>query len=121
MSYYTIRYYVKCILASVLLAAVVFAIRREWNLIGVSNACAVSGILFLCLALFRVARNLHFYDMVIFGFKKFKQIWKNEQFLDKDSGSYADFLANRRYAKDYGEDFTAAWIMFVVSVEVLVI
>ena len=121
MSYYTIRYYVKCILAAVLLAAIIFVIRRDWNLLGVSNACAVSGICFLCLALFRVARNLHFYDMVIFGFKKFKQIWKNEQFLDKDSGNYADFLASRRYAKDYGEAFTAAGIMFVVSAAVLVI
>ncbi len=121
MSYYTIRYYIKSISAAVILAVLVFAIRQDWNLLGVSNACTVSGICFLCLALFRVSRNLHFYDMVIFGFQKFKQIWKNEKFLEKDSCSYADFLASRRYEKNYGEAFTAAGLMFVVAVAVLVI
>jgi len=121
LSYYTIRYYIKSILWAVLLAAAVFVIRQDWNLVGVSNACAVSGIWFLCLALFRVSRNLHFFDMLIFGFKKFKQIWKNEHFLEKDMKSYADFLENRRYVNNYGEAFAAAGIMFVVSVVVLVI
>lgn len=121
MSYYTIRYYIKSIIKSVLLAMIVFLLRREHGLVGVSNACAVSGICFLCLALFRVSRNLHFYDMVIFGFKKFKQIWKNEHFLEKDMKSYADFLENRRYVNNYGEAFAAAGIMFLVSVMVLVI
>lgn len=121
MSYYTIRYYIKSILWATALAAAVFVIRRDWSLIGVSNACAVSGIWFLCLALFRVSRNLHFYDMVIFGFKKFVQIWKNEHFLEKDMKSYPDFLESRRYVNNYGEAFTAAAIMFLISAAVLVI
>lgn len=121
MSYYTIRYYIKTIVKSVFLMAVIFLIRKNWNLIGLSDACAVSGICFLCLALFRVSRNLHFYDMVIFGFKKFKQIWKNQHFLEKDMKSYADFLENRHYVKNYGEAFAAAGIMFLISAMVLVI
>ena len=86
-----------------------------------SDACAISGICFLILALFRLTRCLHFYDLVLYGFKKFKQIWKNENFMEKDTGSYADYINSRHYEKNYGETFIAAVIMFVVSVVILAI
>lgn len=108
-------------LSAAALAALIFLIRRVWNLTGMSDACALSGICFLILALFRIARYLRFYDLLIFGFKKFKQIWKNEKFLDRDTCSYADFLESRQYEKNYGETFIAAVLMFVCSAVILVI
>lgn len=121
LSYYTIRYYIKSILSAVVLAVLAFIWRKNWSLIGVSDACAISGICFLILALFRLTRCLHFYDLVLYGFKKFKQIWKNENFMEKDTGSYADYINSRHYEKNYGETFIAAVIMFVVSVVILAI
>ena len=87
----------------------------------VSNAMAISGICFLIMALFQTARYLRCYDLIIFGFLKFKQLWKNEKFMDKHTGSYGEFLENRRYEKNYGETFAAAVCMFVCSAVVLVI
>lgn len=116
---YTVRCYVKSILSAALLAAVIFAVRREWGAVGISDACALSGICFLILALFRAARYLRFYDLIIFGFQKFKQIWKNQNFLDEATGSFGAFVEGRRYEKNYGETFIAAICMFVCSVVIL--
>lgn len=116
---YTIRYYIKSIVYAALLAVAVFAVRRQWTFVGFSDACALSGIVFLIMALFRLARWLRFYDLVIYGFQKFKQIWKNENFLDTPAGSYGAFVESRRYEKNYGETFIAALCMFVCSALIL--
>jgi len=105
----------------VALAIAIFLVRREWHLIGVSNAFALSGICFLIMALFRMSRYLRFYDLMIYGFLKFKQIWKNRDFLDKSTGSYGEFSQSRRYEKNYGETFIAALCMFLCSAVVLAI
>lgn len=120
MSYIT-RCYLKNILSATALAIIIFVVRREWHLIGISNAFALSGICFLILALFRTARYLHFYDLAIYGFLKFKQIWKNRDFMDKNTGGHGEFVENRRYEKNYGETFIAAICMFVCSAVVLAI
>lgn len=118
---YTIKYYARSMKRAAVTAAAIFAIRRQWTLVGLSDACALSGIIFLIIALFRLARWLRFYDLVIYGFQKFKQIWKNENFLDGQSGSYGDFVESRRYEKNYGETFIAAICMFVCSALILAI
>lgn len=118
---YTMRCYLKSILHAAILAAVIFAVRHHWTLVGVSDACALSGIVFLIMALFRVSRYLRFYDLVIYGFQKFKQIWKNENFLEDASKGYGAFVESRRYEKNYGETFIAAVCMFACSVVILVI
>ena len=118
---YQARCYIRRVLSALALAIVIFVIRREWHLTGFSNAMAISGICFLIMALFQTARYLRCYDLIIFGFLKFKQLWKNEKLMDKHTGSYGEFLENRRYEKNYGETFAAAVCMFVCSAVVLVI
>ncbi len=113
------RYYRKSIWRGALLAAAVFAVRRQWTFVGLSDACALSGIVFLIIALFRLARWLRFYDLVIYGFQKFKQIWKNENFLDTPTSSYGAFVESRSHEKNYGETFIAALCMFVCSALIL--
>lgn len=118
---YTIKYYLKTIMWAVFAAAAIFVLRRHWTFVGLSDACALSGIIFLILALFRLARWLRFYDLVIYGFQKFKQIWKNENFLDTPETSYGAFVESRRYEKNYNETFIAAVCMFTCSALILVI
>ena len=116
---YTIRYYLRSVLHGALLALAIFVVRRQWTFVGLSDACALSGIVFLIIALFRLARWLRFYDLVIYGFRKVKQIWKNENFLDTSEGSYGAFVESRRYEKNYVETFIAALCMFVCSALIL--
>lgn len=116
---YTLRCCVNSILKSVLTAAAIFAVRGRWSLVGMSDACALSGIIFLIAALFRLARWLRFYDLVIYGFQKFKQIWKNENFLADGPQGYGAFVESRRYKKNYVETFIAAVCMFLCSIAVL--
>ena len=59
--------------------------------------------------------------MVIYGFQKFQQIWKNENFLDTQETSYGAFVESRRYEKNYSETFIAAVCMFLCSVSILAI
>ena len=53
------QYQIQCCIGNLVYAAVaaavVFVIRRQWNLIGISDACALSGIVFLIVGLFRRA------------------------------------------------------------------
>lgn len=110
---------VKTVFRSVVTAAAIFAVRRRWSLVGLSDACALSGIVFLIVALFRLARWLRFYDLIIYGFRKFKQIWKNEKFLSDGPGGYGAFVESRRYEKNYVETFIAAACMFLCSIAIL--
>lgn len=83
-------------------AAVIFVIRRQWNLIGISDACALSGIGFLIVSLFRRARYMRFYDLCIYGVMRFKSLRTNPEMTDKKFGSYGEFVQKRRYEKLYG-------------------
>ena len=67
------------------MVCLVFAVRREYSLLGVSDAFAVAGLLFLILALFRTARYMRFYDLPIYGFKKFVEIWRVKEPSSKNS------------------------------------
>lgn len=118
---YTIRCHIRSVRRAAVAAAAVFALRRDWTLVGLSDACALSGIVFLIIALFRLAKWLRFYDLVIYGFQKFQQIWKNENFLDTQETSYGAFVESRRYEKNYSETFIAAVCMFLCSVSILAI
>lgn len=110
---------VKSILLAAVLSAVIFFARKEPGNVGISNACALSGICFLILALFRRARYLRFYDLLFYGFQKFIQIWKNHDFRDRDGKRYADFLESRKYEKNDWEAFIAAVGMFACALAVL--
>ena len=52
---YQIQCCIRNLVYAAVAAAVVFVIRRQWNLIGISDACALSGIVFLIVGLFRRA------------------------------------------------------------------
>lgn len=118
---YTIQCCIRSVRRAFVTAAVIFALRRRWTFVGLSDACALAGILFLITALFRLARWLRFYDLVIYGFQKFKQLWKNENFLDTPATSYGAFVESRRYEKNFCETFIAAICMFACSALILAI
>lgn len=117
------RYQLECCIRNLLYAAaaaaVVFVIRRQWDLMGVSDACALSGIVFLIVGLFRRARYMRFYDLCIYGAMRFKSLRINPGVTDKTFGSYGEFVEKRRYEKNYMESFAAAAGMFVCSLAVL--
>ena len=116
---YTRRCIVKSILKAAATAAVIFTVRRRWSLVGISDACALSGILFLIVALFRLSRRLGFYNLVIYGFRKFKEIWKNENFLADGPHGYGEFVQSRRYEKNYTETLIAAACMCLCAAAIL--
>lgn len=89
--------------------------RRDFSLAGFCDATALSGICILCAALFWTARSLHCYDLIIYGFQKFTNIWKNRNFTQSTSLGYAEFLAERDYKKGFGSWYAAAVCLFVCS------
>lgn len=102
---------------AVIIALIIFLVRPLKNAVGVSDACAVTGILFLITALFRYARFLRFYDLIIFGFLKFIDIWKNDKFSGKDSrtGQYHEFVSRQVHERDYMEAFFTAGVFLLLS------
>lgn len=103
--------------AGAAMVCLVFAVRREYSLLGVSDAFAVTGLLFLILALFRTARYMRFYDLPIYGFKKFVEIWRVKEPSSKNSklGNYGDFVRNYTHEKNYGEAYVLAAVLLAVS------
>ena len=90
-------------ISAALLVSILFAVRREYSLLGVSDAFAISGLMFMILALFRTAKYMRFYDLPIYGFKKFVEIWKVKEPSRKNSklGNYGDFVQNYVHKKNY--------------------
>ena len=82
-------------ISAALLVSILFAVRREYSLLGVSDAFAISGLMFMILALFRTAKYMRFYDLPIYGFKKFVEIWKvkepSRKIAANSAGSHAFF------------------------------
>ena len=117
------QYQVQCCIRNLVYAAVaaavVFVIRRQWNLIGISDACDLSGIVFLIVGLFRRARYMRFYDLCIYGAMRFKSLRTNPGVSDKTFGSYGEFVEKRRYERNYTESFIAAASMFICSLAIL--
>ncbi|WP_337810994.1 hypothetical protein [Enterocloster sp.] len=89
---YQIQCCIRNLVYAAVAAAVVFVIRRQWNLIGISDACALSGIVFLIVGLFRRARYMRFYDLCIYGAMRFKSLRTNPGVSDKTFGSYGEFV-----------------------------
>ena len=105
---YQIQCCIRNLVYAAVAAAVVFVIRRQWNLIGISDACALSGIVFLIVGLFRRARYM-----------RFKSLRTNPGVSDKTFGSYGEFVEKRRYERNYTESFIAAASMFICSLAIL--
>lgn len=94
-----------------------FIIRREYSLLGISDAFAISGLMFLILALFRTAKYMRFYDLPIYGFKKFIEIWKMKEPSKSHSklGNYGDFVQSYEHEKNYGETYILAAMMLIIA------
>lgn len=91
------------------------AVRGEFSLKGLSDAMALSGICFLIAALFWTARSWHFYDLIIYGFQKFANLWKNRNFTQRTSEGYYEFLEGRHYEKNYTECYVTAAVLIIGS------
>lgn len=104
-------------IAAVILAGGLFAVRREYSLLGISDALAIAGLMFMILALFRTAKYMRFYDLPIYGFKKFVEIWKVKEPSKKNSklGNYGDFVQNYVHEKNYAEAYVLAAALLVTS------
>ena len=116
-----LRFYRGTIRMSGILFAVFFAVRRQWNLTGVSDACALAGICMLVVAMFRTARCLRFYDLILYGVRKFAQLWKKGGIEAGRDAGYAAFQETRRYEKNYIEAYIAAACLFACSAAVLLL
>ena len=104
-------------ISAALLVSILFAVRREYSLLGVSDAFAISGLMFMILALFRTAKYMRFYDLPIYGFKIFVEIWKVKEPSRKNSklGNYGDFVQNYVHKKNYAEAYVLAAALLVTS------
>lgn len=111
-------------IAAALLVMVLFALRREYSILGISDALAIAGLMFMILALFRTAKYMRFYDLPIYGFKKFVEIWKVKEPSKKNSklGNYGDFVQTYEHEKNYAEAylFAAALLILAFAVGVFV-
>lgn len=83
-----------------------FTLRLGLSLVGVADGITLSGITFLILGLFRIARYLRFYDLPVFGFKKFAELWKKD-FKKRGSsvGEYHQFVEETFHQVDFKEAF----------------
>lgn len=90
-------------------------IRSDFSLKGMSDAMALSGICFLIAALFWTARSLHFYDLIIYGFQKFTNLWKNRNFTQRTSEGYYEFMESRHYQTNYTECYVTAAVLLIGS------
>lgn len=108
---------IRCAVTAILVAAAVFFVRREYSLFGISDALALSGLMFLILALFRTARYMRFYDLPIYGFKKFVEIWKMKEPSKNNSklGNYGDFVQTYEHEKNYGEAYLTAAVLLALA------
>lgn len=104
-------------IAALLLVTVLFAVRREYSLLGISDAFAIAGLMFMILALFRTAKYMRFYDLPIYGFKKFVEIWKVKEPSKKNSklGNYGDFVQTYEHEKNYAEAYLFAAVLLVLA------
>ena len=91
-------------------------IRGNCSLAGISDAFALSGICLLIAGLFQTAKSLHFYDLIIYGFQKFVNIWKNRDFTQRSSQGYYEFLQGRNYKKGFKECYITAGAMILCCV-----
>lgn len=90
---------------------------KELSLLSISNACAIVGIFVLNWALYLTAKSLGFYNIIIFGFKKFMEIWKHKDLTHEGSkvGQYYEFIGNFHPEKNYKEPYIVALGLIVVS------
>ena len=116
---YQIQCCIRNLVYAAVAAAVVFVIRRQWNLIGISDACALSGIVFLIVGLFRRARYMRFYDLCNYGARRLTSCSTNPGGTEKPFGSYGELVEKRRYERNYTESFIAAASMFICSLAIL--
>lgn len=103
------------IISAFAVTAFFLILRRDFTLAGICDATALSGICLFVAALFWTARSLHCYDLIIYGFQKFTNIWKNQNFTQSTSEGYAEFLAGRNYKRGYGSWYAAAVCLFLFS------
>ena len=102
---------------AIFLTIAIFFVRREYSLLGVSDAFAISGLMFMIMALFRTAKYMRFYDLPIYGFKKFVEIWKIKEPSKKNSklGNYGDFIQNYKHERNYMEAYFLAAVMLLIA------
>lgn len=107
--------YIRLGVSGMALTAAVFVFRGKMSLAGASDAFAVSGICFLIAALFLTAKHMHAYDLLIYSFQKFKNLWRNKGYSSRESLDYHEFLAQRHYRKTETAYFAAAGVLLLLA------
>lgn len=102
-------------IAGALGTAAVFFLRQEYSLRGASDAFSITGLCFLIAALFLTAKHMHAYDLLIYSFHKFVNIWKNRGFSSRDSKGYHEFLAGRQYQKNAGAYYGTGGVLLLFA------
>lgn len=73
----------------------------EFTAISVSDACAVVGLVYLVIGLFRLVNKMRFFDSTKYGYKKLIEIIMSKQYSRKNStvGTYVDYINTTTYNK----------------------
>lgn len=81
----------------------------------VADAVSLTGILFLILALFRTAKYLHFYDLPIYGGKKFAELFRKYEKEESTLGEYHEYVQSLNYRINFIEAYVTAGILLFSS------
>lgn len=104
------------IAAAIISAIFFFVFLKEFTLINLLDSITLTGICFLIVGMFRTAKYLHFYDLPIYGGKKFVELFKG-RYSKKQSkvGEYHEYVQNLDYQVNFKEAYVTAGILLGVS------
>lgn len=91
---------------SVLSVGITLYYRRIYGRLLVGHAVFLSGLLFLCVGLWRVVRRLGFFDSTIYGMKRL---------FGRMEMCYADYLEQNPYRKSFREVLITSLLFIAVS------
>ncbi len=102
----------ECLVSGVL-SGIVYLVRKDWSIIGMVDALTIIGICFLIRAMFLTTKKLRFYDLTIYGVKKFVELWKTQP---STIGKYHEYMHTIRHEEQYKESYVVAITLLGVSI-----
>lgn len=92
-----------------------FGFLRELTFVNVLDAITLTGICFLLVGLFRTAKYLHFYDLPIYGGKKFVELFRRYSKQESKLGEYHEFVQGLNYQENFKEAYLMAGVLLGIS------
>lgn len=92
-----------------------FGFLKEFTFVNVLDAITLTGICFLLVGLFRTAKYLHFYDLPIYGGKKFVELFRRYSKQESKSGEYHEFVQGLNYQVNFKEAYLIAGVLLGIA------